>query len=170
MLKPYGIVPTFYENMFKGNSVKELIKILLEKSWYTVFPYGYESNISDVKKKLRRVYSGTALRIRSSPDLLVYDDRINDAMLAEVKTRKTDSETRVFLKIESCKEFWDDSYIIVAVPCCGVFYAQRVSELENKDEFILAKEFVRLEDVFTRIELKNLKYYKDLACKLLAIS
>lgn len=42
----------FYDDMFKGNQIKELVKVLLEKSGYLVFPYGYESTLSDVKKKL----------------------------------------------------------------------------------------------------------------------
>jgi len=42
----------FYDDMLKGNQVKELVKILLERSGYLVFPYGYESTLADVKKKL----------------------------------------------------------------------------------------------------------------------
>jgi len=33
----------FYDDMFKGGAAKELVKTLLEKSGYSVFPYGYES-------------------------------------------------------------------------------------------------------------------------------
>ena len=44
----------FYDDMLKGNQMKELVKVLLEKSGYTVLPYGYESTLSDMKKKLKK--------------------------------------------------------------------------------------------------------------------
>jgi len=31
----------FYENVLEGNQIKEIIKVLLEKSGYLVLPYGY---------------------------------------------------------------------------------------------------------------------------------
>jgi len=100
---------TFYEDMFKGNSIKELVKVLLEKSGYTVIPYGYETTFADIKKKLNQrdsKNSRTARRIRSSPDLLVYDDQRNDVMLVEIKMRNAPIETKVLsLKISWCKEF-----------------------------------------------------------------
>ena len=43
----------FYYDMFRGNQIKELVKVLLEKSGYLVLPYGYESTLSDMKKRLR---------------------------------------------------------------------------------------------------------------------
>ena len=162
---------TFYEDMFKGNSIKELIKALLEKSGYTVIPYGYESTLSDIKKKLNQrdsKNSRTARRIRSSPDLLVYDDQRNDVTLVEIKMRNAPSETKVLsLKISFCKEFWNDSYLIVVVPCGNIFYAQKVSEIENKQEYNLTKEFERLEEIFTRIKLEDMPYYKTEALRIM---
>jgi len=39
----------FYDAMLKGNIFKDIAKLLLEKSGYTVYPYGYESTFSHVK-------------------------------------------------------------------------------------------------------------------------
>jgi len=64
----------FYDDMSKGNQVKELVKVLLERSGYLVFPYGYESTLADVKKKLNvrdARNSRTARRIRSTPDSFI---------------------------------------------------------------------------------------------------
>ena len=67
----------FHDSMFKGETTKGLIKVLLQKSGYTVYPYGYESTLADIRDKLfskETKNSPTMRRIRSSPDLLVYDD------------------------------------------------------------------------------------------------
>jgi len=76
--------------MLKGNALKDLVKTLLEKSGYSVCLYGYESTFSEIRKKLAAdgaKNSPTTRRIRSSPDLLVYDDQRKDLMLVEVKMR-----------------------------------------------------------------------------------
>ena len=163
---------TFYEDMFKGNSAKELVKVLLEKSGYAVTPYGYENTtLADIRKKLNQKdakNSRTAQRIRSSPDLLVYDDKRNDVMLVEVKMRNAPTETKVLgLNISWCKKFWDDSYLVLVVPCGNIFYAQRISEIESKQEYNLTKEFEKIEDIFTRIKPEDLPHYKAEASKII---
>lgn len=67
----------FYDSILRGNNAKELVKVLLQKSGYEIYPYGYESTLSDVRIKLgdsKTRNSKTVRMIRSSPDLLVYDD------------------------------------------------------------------------------------------------
>lgn len=79
----------FYDDVLKGNVCKDIVKLLLEKSGYTVYPCGYESTFSHVKSKLTKNtrYSRTVRRIKSSPDLLIYDEKRNDLMLVEGKMR-----------------------------------------------------------------------------------
>jgi hypothetical protein len=67
----------FQLRLFQGNIFKELVKAVLEKSNYTAIPYGYENPYSNVKKRLPKKLedcSETTLRIRTSPDLLVFDE------------------------------------------------------------------------------------------------
>jgi len=71
----------YYDSLLEGAKIKELLKVLLEKSGYTIYPYGYETTFSDVRKKLNlktAKNSRTARRIKSSPDLLVYEAEKND--------------------------------------------------------------------------------------------
>jgi hypothetical protein len=71
----------FQMRLFTGNVFKELTKALLEKSQYLAIPYGYENPYSNVKKMLPKNLedcSETAIRIRTSPDLLVFDEEHND--------------------------------------------------------------------------------------------
>jgi len=46
------VLSSFHDDLLKGNQIKDLIKVLLQKSGYSVFPYGYESTFSEVRNKL----------------------------------------------------------------------------------------------------------------------
>lgn len=161
----------FYEDMLKGNQVKELVKVLLEKSGYLVLPYGYESTLSDMKKKLRDKdvrNSRTARRIRASPDLLVYDEERKDVMLVEIKMRRAPKETSVkYLRIANYKEFWNDSILVVLVPSGNVFYAQKVSELEIKQTYNARSDFEKLEHIFTRVKAEDVSNFRDKALQIM---
>ena len=139
--------------MLKGNTFKDIVKALLERSDYAVYPYGYESTFSDIKHKLRAEgarNSLTARRIRSSPDLLVYDDQRKDVMLVEVKMSSYACPWIKQWRIETYKQFWNDSILVLVVPVGNVFYAQRISELEVKQQYDVTKDFEKFEDIFTR--------------------
>lgn len=167
----------FYDDMLKGNQMKELVKVLLEKSGYVVFPYGYESTLSDVKKKLNvkgAKNSKTARRIRSSPDLLVYDGERKDVMLVEVKMRRAKEETSVMIfprrrldRIANYIEFWNDSILLLVIPSGNIFYAQVVNELEIKPSYNLTRDFEELEDLFTRVTPEDLSIYRTEALKIM---
>jgi hypothetical protein len=156
---------TFYDDMLRGNVYKDIVKVMLQKSGYTVYPYGYESTLSDVKSKLAKNTrnSRTVRRIRSSPDLLVYDEQKNDLMLVEVKMRAhTPPSIRPRL-IENYKEFWNDSILVVVVPEGNVFYAQKISELETRQVYYRLADFERFQDVFTRVRTEDISHYKGIA-------
>jgi len=160
----------FYDNLLEGGQMKDLVKVMLENGGYEVYPYGYESTFSGIKNKLGSDKgtrdSRTARRIRSSPDLLVYDAKRNDVMLVEVKMRRQLDETRVVIyeeykleRIEDYKEFWDDSILVLVIPFGAVFYAQKIGELETKESYNVTTDFGTVEDVFTRIEAKDMRYF-----------
>ena len=155
----------FYDAMLKGNIFKDIVKLLLEKSGYTVYPYGYESTFSHVRSKLTKNTrnSRTVRRIRSSPDMLVFDEQRDDLMLVEVKMR---SHTPPKIKprlIENYKEFWDDSILVLVVPNGNVFYAQKIRELETRKAYYRLVDFEKLQDIFTRIREEDLLHFKDKA-------
>jgi len=159
----------FYDDMFKGGAAKELVKVLLEKSGYDVYLYGYERTLTELKNKLRArdtKKSRTVRRIRSSPDFIVYNEKRRDLMLVEVKMRKAPHETKVLIdapKIAIYKEFWNDAILVVVVPCGNVFYAQKVSELETKGMYNATTDFEKFEDVFTRVTAEDLSHYRTKA-------
>jgi hypothetical protein len=165
------VLSKFYDDMLKGDQVKGLVKVLLEKAGYLVLPYGYESTLSDMKKKLSGKdvrNSRTARRIRSTPDLLVFDEDRKDVMLVEVKMRSAPKETSVkYLSVANYKEFWNDSILVVLVPCGNVFYAQKVSELEIKQTYNARKDFERFEDVFTKVKAEDVSDFRDRALQIM---
>jgi hypothetical protein len=161
----------FYKDMLKGNQVKELVKILLEKAGYMVLPYGYEATLSDIKKRLREKgvrNSRTVRRIRTSPDLLVYDQERKDAMLVEVKMRGVPKEANVeYLRIANYREFWNDSILILVIPWGSVFYAQKVCELEIKQTYDIMTDFEKMEDIFTKVKTQDIADLRGQALKIM---
>lgn len=159
----------YHDDLLEGAAIKELVKIMLEKSGYVVYPYGYEGPFADVRKKLTDTEtknSRTVRRIRSCPDLLVYDETEKDLFLVEVKMRRAPKETKVLIYqklIANYKEFWNESILVVVVPCGKVFYAQRVSELEAKEEYDATTEFLRLEEFFCRVSEEDLAHFREKA-------
>ena len=160
---------TFYDDVLKGNAYKDIVRVMLQKSGYTIYNYGYESPFADVKSKLTKTTrnSKTVRRIRSSPDLLVYDDQKNDLMLVEVKMRGSVPPKIKPRLIKTYKKFWNDSILVLVVPednvFDNVFYAQKISELETRPLYYRIADFEKFQDVFTRVRTEDVSHYKDIA-------
>ena len=157
----------FHDRVLKGGAAKEVVKVLLEKSGYLVYPYGYECTFSGVRNKLQRnsKNSRTVRRIKSSPDILVYDDLNNDVMLVEIKMRTGEKPWIKSKQTEAYKEFWNDSILVLVTPRENGFYAQRVNELELKDEYNPTVDFLKFEEVFLRVKTGDILHYRNEACK-----
>ena len=154
--------------MLKGGLYKDIIKFILQKSGYSVCPYGYESTLSDVKSRLTKETrnSKTGRRIRSSPDLLVYDDQ--NVMLVEVKMRSKSPPMIRASEIQNVKEFWNDSVLVIVVPEGNIFYAQRISELEiQQSDYYQLSAFEKFQDIFTRVRDEDISHYKEIALQIL---
>jgi len=166
----------FFDQVLEGNQIKEVIKVMLEKSGYLVLPYGYESTLSGLRRRLGErgtKKSRTVRRIKASPDLLVYDDEKKDLTLVEVKMRNAQKETKILIYphfIANYKEFWNDSILVIVVPCGNIFYAQGVGELEVKGEYDATLEFEKFEDVFTRVKREDISHFKTKALQIIRAS
>lgn len=161
----------FHDSMFKGEATKGLVKVLLQKAGYSIYPYGYESTHADIKEKLRSKgtkNSPTVRRIRSSPDLLVYDDEKRDLTLVEVKMRNSDTPLLEYRRIARYKEFWNDTILVLVVPFDNVFYAQRICDLECKDKYYPNTDFLKIQDIFPRIKTEDVQHYSSEALKLMS--
>lgn len=161
---------SFHDSIFKGETAKALVKVLLQKAGYAVYPYGYEGTLADIREKLQArdtKNSPTVRRIRSSPDLLVYDDERKDLMLVEVKLRTSETPYVEQRRMDNYREFWNDSILVFVVPIGNVFYAQKMSDLEFKEKYNPSTDFMRIEQVFPRIKQEDVKHYSAEALRLM---
>lgn len=77
-------------DFLKGGIIKEVVKSLLQRSGYEVYPYGYETTFSVLKNKLAEEgvrTSPSVRRMKSTPDLVVFDKKRKNLMFVEVKMR-----------------------------------------------------------------------------------
>jgi Holliday junction resolvase len=160
-----------YDWFLKGNVGMEIVKAMLEKSGYTVCHYGYEITLLDAmsKRTSRKSNSTTGRRLRSSPDLLVYDDE--NIMLVEVKSRGKIPPMINISEIRNLKEFWNDAILVVVVPDGNIFYAQRINELEIQQnetfQYYPLTDFEKFQDIFTRVRSEAISHYKEMALLIL---
>jgi len=163
----------FYDNVFEGNQAKELVKVLVEKSGYLVLPSCYESTLSGLISRLGvkdAKKSRTVRRIKSSPDLLIYDDKKKDLMLVEVKMRKAPEETKILLnprRIADYKEFWNDAILVIMIPCGNIVYAQRMGEFEVKNVYNGLLDFEIFQNIFTDVKEEDLSWFKTRALQIM---
>jgi DNA-binding NarL/FixJ family response regulator len=155
----------FSYKLYKGNIFKELVKTLLEENGYEAMPYGYENQFSNIKKTLSTKSSETALRIRCSPDLLIYDNKEEDVKLVEVKMSK--KEYININKIEDYQKYWKDALIVAVMNFENVFYAEEIRKLGIKGFYSSKSDFRRIQEVFPRIDTDCLEGYQTMARKLI---
>jgi hypothetical protein len=163
----------YYDNRFVGAQVEELIKLLLKKSGYHVYNYGYEHSLPSICEKVREKgikSTDTALRIRYSPDFLVHDREKNELMLVEVKTRKTYPAMKVYIQpfeLKNYQKYWSDTLLVIVTNKGNVFYIQEVAKLEPSARYYnLAEEFQEFKEVFVGVK-EDLPEYKNKAIQIL---
>jgi len=162
----------FYDTLLKGNIFKEIVKVLLEKSGYIVIPYGYENPFANIKKGLSQKSmhdSITARRIRSSPDLLVYDEKAEEIRLVEVKMSSYTMPRFRKERIETYVEFWKDAVLVMVLPFGNVFYAQDMANLAIKKEYDPKTDFQMIQSMFKRISPDDIDYYGKVACDIIEV-
>jgi hypothetical protein len=157
----------FSYKLYKGNLFKELVKTLLEDFGYVTAPYGYENQFSTmIKKELNSDHSDTAKRIRSSPDLLVYDKERNQVNLVEVKMSA--KEYINISKLSDYRKYWDDAILVAVMNSDDMFYAERIHDLREGRGFHTPKnDFQRIYEYFPKIKSEEMDKYRVWARKLL---
>jgi Holliday junction resolvase len=153
----------FLHSVIKGQIAKELVKALLETSDnYEVYAFGYESSMSGLRKHIKDGKGMIQLtasnnRVRSMPDILVYDTKEHKTLFVEVKYRAAPSAKRVILnerELRWAKEFWGDSIWVVVIPKEHHFYVRKACEISAKRSsyYDLTEEFRPIEEEFPSIK------------------
>jgi hypothetical protein len=152
----------------KGNIFKDIVRVLLEKSGYTVIPYGYENSFASIRKALTRCDTETARRIRNSPDLLVYNDEAEDVKLVEVKMSSHPfPQLNRKGQIGTYQEYWNDAIMVLVLPFDNVFYAKEIADLGKKEQYDPKTDFRKIQEMFTRINPNDLERYRTIAHRLI---
>ena len=111
------------------------------------------------------------MRIRYSPDLLVYDDTNRRLLLVEVKMRTANSANKIFFnsyRISRYKEFYDDTILVLVVNAGDVFYAQKIEVLDSsKDCYDVTTEFQKFEVFFDRVQEADLSQFRNKALEII---
>ena len=173
-IHPPGHNKRFYDNLLLGKLINDVISLLLQKSGYLVIPHGYESTHPSLLKKIHDgeiIQTKTVMRIRYSPDLLVYDDTNRRLLLVEVKMRTANSANKIFFnsyRISRYKEFYDDTILVLVVNAGDVFYAQKIEVLDSsKDYYDVTTEFQKFEDFFDQVQEDDLSQFRDKALEIM---
>jgi hypothetical protein len=110
--------------------------------------------------------------MRSSPDLLVYDDK-DVMMLVEVKTRGKSPPYIRTEEINNLKEFWNDCIIVFLVPEGNILYAKRINEMQILEScsYVQYKlSFLeKFQEIFTRVSPEDIKHYQNIVLEMLEI-
>jgi len=138
----HALQQKFDQERVKGAAAKEILRGLLKSSDYDVYPFGYESTLSVLKRRLgdkRLGENPVSQRIRSMPDFLVTDRAEEEPpQLVEVKFRKAqDPPHKIALKnwdIERYKKYWLESVLVLLSPFGDRFFAQHVKNLEREGD------------------------------------
>ncbi len=155
----------FRANQLKGTIAKAIVQGLLEESNYRVYPYGYESQLSQIRHDVKRQAAAeteSVMRLRSSPDLLVYDSDRGNLFFTETKFRRVNNPHQVSVRaihLARYKKYWNDSVLVLVIPTERCFYAQRVGDLsapENPQRydtiaFDMTRDFLPIEQIFTKV-------------------
>src|SRR4030067_1362581 len=142
-------------DFLKGGIIKEVVKSLLQRYDYEVYPYGYETTFSVLKNKLAEEgvrTSPSVRRMKSTPDLVVFDKERKNLMFVEVKMRTSFPVTINSNVIQGYKEFWNDCILVLVVPDENVFYAHRMSDLQTKEKYAPVTDFSGIREFFQDID------------------
>jgi hypothetical protein len=150
-------------DFLKGGIIKEVVKSLLQRYGYEVYPYGYETTFPVLKNRLREEEvrtSPSVRRMKSTPDLVVFDKKRRNLMFVEVKMR-TSLPVRIRSDvIQGYKDFWNECILVLVVLDDNVFYAQRISDLQIKEKYDPVTDFSGIRDFFQDIDEYEFLDYK----------
>jgi hypothetical protein len=147
-----------------------MVRALLEKAGYRIYAFGYESLLSqlryDVKNRKSLPSTDSNNRLRSTPDLLGYDEESRQTHFIEVKFSGGISSKKVRLPVKYLlwyQKYWRDAIIAAVIPCERIFYSQRVENLKLDDprqykthNFDLEKDFLPIEELFKRVQASDI--------------
>lgn len=167
----------FQINILKGSLAQVIIETIFQEFGYEVYPYGYESYLTNIIKFMKRGDANIPVRkVRATPDLFVYDRELNNGYFLEVKATNTPDETKFWVSkwiLDGYNTYWSEAILIIyCIPSMHIYCRQvqdiQLDQLPVEESPIgdhlnyvidLESEFYNLPDFFRLIEPTR---YQDL--------
>jgi hypothetical protein len=171
----------FALNAFKGNIGKAVVETYFTCFGYEICPFGYENHYANVTRFISRDPKNiTISKIRTMPDLLVFDRDKRESYLIEVKACNNKKELEYWIekgRFDNYRSFWPEAYLVVYMITSGEIYcttmskirASKEGKLPNKSEigyYIDLKSFSELYDYFPKM---NRQEYIKMSKEILSI-
>ena len=171
--------PDFIINLLKGRIGQVVLESIFRNFGYEVYPYGYESYLTNIIKNLRKNWSNSTIKqIRSTPDTLVYDREFNEGFLIEAKSTTLNPENYWIesKQLKKYQELWGSAVLtVIHIPTLRV-YCKTIDQIqldklaETAPNFApdllgytlnLEKQFADLSKQFRLIDRKELASLLD---------
>jgi len=127
-----------YDNQLTGKIMEVVVSVMLQESNYMVLPYGYEQTHPALCQKWGKGIepTRTLMRLRTSPDLLIYDNVEKTTKIAEIKSHITESANHWIdnKTIQNYFSYWGDCILVEIIPKEEVFYAEYITKLASKNK------------------------------------
>jgi hypothetical protein len=125
--------PDFYIRLLGGRIGQAILECIFRNFGYEVYPYGYESYLTNIIKHMRKGWPNTTVsQIRATPDMLIYDRELNEGFLVEVKTTTLHPKQYWIesKQMKGYKKLWSGAILIVIHTPSLTFYCKAVDRLD----------------------------------------
>ena len=161
-----------------------VIETIFQEFGYEVYPYGYESYLTNIIGFMRKRNANIPVRkLRATPDLFVYDRESNEGFFLEVKATNTPDETKFWISkftLQTYATYWPEAMLIIyCVPSMNIYCRQvkdisldqlptELSPIDGNEKYVvnLKSEFLTLPSCFHLIEPFK---YQDLCQRIQAV-
>ena len=160
----------FQINLLKGRLAQVVIETIFQEFGYEVYPYGYESYLTNIIKFMRKPNANIPVRkVRATPDIFIYDRELNDGFFIEIKATNTPDETSFWISkftLETYNTYWPEAVLVVyCLPSMNIYCRQikdmspekltiEKSPIDDHENYVinLKTDFLGLPDFFRLIE------------------
>jgi DNA-directed RNA polymerase subunit RPC12/RpoP len=116
----------FLLNLLKGRLAQVVIETVFREFGYEVYPYGYESYLTNIIKFLRKGNANIpARKVRATPDIFIYDRELNDGFLIEIKATNTPDESKFWISknaFQTYLVYWPETVLVVyCIPTLNIY-------------------------------------------------
>ncbi len=120
----------FTLNLLKGRLAQVAVEMIFQEFGYEVYPYGYESYLTNIIKFMRKKDANISVRkVRATPDLFIYDRELNKGFFLEVKATTAPDETNFWISqftLQGYQKYWPAAILVIYcihsmnIYCCPV--------------------------------------------------